>query len=41
MAMEKSNELESLRHTIREFRDDELEHLYTAVEHDAKKASEG
>ncbi|KAL7273077.1 ubiquinone biosynthesis monooxygenase Coq7 [Rhizina undulata] len=35
----KSGELKQLIDTIREFRDDELEHLDTAVEHDAKGAA--
>lgn len=33
-----SDELHGLKETIRTFRDDELEHLDTAVEHDAEKA---
>ncbi|KAI5957771.1 COQ7 [Candida theae] len=33
-----SEELQSLKNQISQFRDDELEHLDTAVEHDAKKA---
>jgi ubiquinone biosynthesis monooxygenase Coq7 len=33
-----SEEMSSLKETIRTFRDDELEHLDTAVEHDAEKA---
>ncbi|TGZ84215.1 ubiquinone biosynthesis protein COQ7, partial [Ascodesmis nigricans] len=35
---EEGGELRRLVETIREFRDDELEHLDTAVEHDARKA---
>lgn len=33
-----SDELQSLKNQISQFRDDELEHLDTAIEHDAKKA---
>lgn len=33
-----SDELQSLKNQISQFRDDELEHLDTAVEHDAEKA---
>ncbi|KAI5956503.1 COQ7 [Candida jiufengensis] len=33
-----SNELKDLKNTISQFRDDELEHLDTAIEHDAQKA---
>lgn len=33
-----SEELQGLKQTIKTFRDDELEHLDTAVEHDAEKA---
>lgn len=31
-------ELKELQHTVKTFRDDELEHLDTAIEHDAEKA---
>ncbi|KAI5967937.1 COQ7 [Candida margitis] len=33
-----SDELQSLKNQISQFRDDELEHLDTAIEHDAEKA---
>lgn len=33
-----SNEVTSLINTIRQFRDEELEHLNTAIKHDSKKA---
>ncbi|KAH3666352.1 hypothetical protein WICMUC_005716 [Wickerhamomyces mucosus] len=33
-----SNELQTLKDTIKTFRDDELEHLDTAIEHDAESA---
>ncbi|KAK6463792.1 DMQ mono-oxygenase/Ubiquinone biosynthesis protein COQ7/CLK-1/CAT5 [Scheffersomyces coipomensis] len=36
--IETSPEIEELKHTIKEFRDEELEHLDTALEHDAEKA---
>lgn len=36
--LQASDELQGLKNQISQFRDDELEHLDTAIEHDAKKA---
>ncbi|EGV63208.1 ubiquinone biosynthesis protein COQ7 [Yamadazyma tenuis ATCC 10573] len=38
MTLRTSPELRQLKEFIKEFRDEELEHLETAIEHDAKKA---
>ncbi|KAI9291670.1 ubiquinone biosynthesis protein COQ7 [Neoconidiobolus thromboides FSU 785] len=34
----KTEEMKEMRKTIKQFRDDELEHLETAIDHDAQKA---